>query len=196
MSSFRTHLTCTDSKLGFPISSELTREAFTMILNSESPNEEDLDDQRFLEIFQEATDLYGLLHARFIQTPKGMAIMREKILNGVFGVCPRLLCGGQNVVPIGMDESTRHSRVKVYCPRCGEVYLPKKKCDDIDGAYFGPSFPFLLIKTYPDLVPKEKLKRFEPTIYGFKLHKQASASSLPVESIHLDNHVGMRKEKK
>ena len=34
-----------------------------MILNPESPNEEDLDDQKFLEIFQEATDLYGLLHA-------------------------------------------------------------------------------------------------------------------------------------
>ena len=26
---------------------------------------------RFLEIYQEAADLYGLIHARFILTPKG-----------------------------------------------------------------------------------------------------------------------------
>ena len=26
---------------------------------------------RFLEIYQEATDLYGLIHARFILSPKG-----------------------------------------------------------------------------------------------------------------------------
>ena len=116
-----------------------------MILNPESPAEEDLDDQQFLEIYQEATDLYGLLHNRFIQTPKGLAVMREKMLNGVFGVCPRLLCGGQNVVPIGMSENLKHSRVKVYCPRCEDVYIPKKKCEDIDGAYYGPSFPFVLM---------------------------------------------------
>ena len=166
-----------------------------MILNPESPNEEDLDDQRFLEIFQEATDLYGLLHARFIQTPKGQALMREKILNGVFGVCPRMLCGGQNVMPIGMGESLKHSRVKVYCSRCNEVYIPKKKCDDIDGAYFGPSFPFILLKTFPDLVPKDKTKHFEPTIYGFKLHKKSAATSHPKEAENLENQVAPRRDK-
>lgn len=152
-----------------------------MVLNPESPNEEDLDDQKFLEIFQEATDLYGLLHARFIQTPKGLAMMREKILNGVFGVCPRLLCGGQNVMPIGMSESLKHSRVKVYCCKCNEVYISKKKCEDIDGAYFGPSFPFILLKTFPDMPPKEKPKVFEPTIYGFKLHKGSSSKEAAKE---------------
>ena len=141
-----------------------------MILNAESPSEEDLEDQQFLEIYQEATDLYGLLHCRYIQTPKGMAMMREKILNGVFGVCPRLLCGGQNVIPIGMSEILKHSRVKVYCPKCEDVYISKKKCEDIDGAYYGPSFPFILIKSHTDLVSKEKLKEFVPSIYGFKLY--------------------------
>ena len=143
-----------------------------MILNPESPNEEDLDDPKFLEIYQEATDLYGLLHNRFIQTPKGLSLMREKILNNVFGVCPRLLCGGQNVMPIGMSEALKHSRVKVYCPQCEDVYISKKKCEDIDGAYFGPSFPFILVKTHPDLVPKEKPKEFVPSIYGFKLYQK------------------------
>ena len=89
-----------------------------MILDPESPNEEDLEDKKFLEIYQEAMDLYGLIHNRFIQSPKGLSMMREKYLNSVFGVCPRVLCGGQNVLPIGMSENLRHSRVKVYCPKC------------------------------------------------------------------------------
>lgn len=63
-----------------------------MILASESPDDDDLEDERFyltfkwlsqellscsldstrfIEIYQEATDVYGLIHARFITSPKG-----------------------------------------------------------------------------------------------------------------------------
>ena len=58
---------------------------------------------RYLTIYQEATDIYGLIHARFILTPKGLALMKEKYLKGVFGVCPRVLCERQHVLPIGMS---------------------------------------------------------------------------------------------
>lgn len=61
-------------------------------MRAEAPDEEELEDERFLEIYQEATDIYGLIHARFIMTPKGLAIMREKFLLGKFGICPRVLC--------------------------------------------------------------------------------------------------------
>ena len=44
-----------------------------------------------------------------------------------------------------MSEELRTSRVKIYCPRCEDVYIPKKKCQDVDGAYFGCSFPHVLI---------------------------------------------------
>ncbi len=100
---------------------------------------------RYLTIYQEATDIYGLIHARFILTPKGLAMMKEKYLKGVFGVCPRVLCERQHVLPIGMSEEIRTSRVKVFCPRCEEVYMPKKKCHDVDGAYFGCSFANILL---------------------------------------------------
>lgn len=166
-----------------------------MVLNPESPNEEDLDDQKFLEIYQEATDLYGLLHSRYIQTPKGLSMMKEKILNGVFGVCPRLLCGGQNVMPIGMSELLKHSRVKVYCPKCEDVYIPKKKCEDIDGAYFGPSFPFILTKTHTDLMSKEKPKQFVPNIYGFKLFKQKGSIFAEQEVLKLNGAKTQKEEK-
>ena len=60
--------------------------------------------------------------------------MREKFGKGSFGVCPRVLCDRQPTLPIGMSEEIRTSRVKIYCPRCQEVYIPKKKCHDIDAA--------------------------------------------------------------
>ena len=66
--------------------------------------------------------------------------MKEKHLNGKFGVCPRIYCEKQNVVPIGISEDLKVARVKVYCPRCEDVYLPKIKCPDVDGAFFGKSF--------------------------------------------------------
>lgn len=63
-----------------------------MILSSETPDDEDLEDERFLEIYQEATDLYGLIHARFIITSRGLTLMKEKFQAGRFGACPRVLC--------------------------------------------------------------------------------------------------------
>jgi casein kinase II subunit beta len=100
---------------------------------------------RFLEVYQHATELYGLIHARYITTPEGLAIMRERYLTGKFGNCPRVMCEKQNVLPIGISEDLKIARVKVYCPRCRDIYSPKKKSADADGAYFGTSFPYLLL---------------------------------------------------
>lgn len=71
--------------------------------------------------------------------------MREKYLGGKFGTCPRVLCEKQNVIPIGISEDVKLARAKVYCPRCKDIYAPKKKFADVDGAYFGTSFPHLLL---------------------------------------------------
>ena len=60
--------------------------------------------------------------------------------------------------------------MKVYCPRCEDVFIPKKKCSDIDGAYFGCSFPHILLQSYPELIIKEPLLLYTPRIYGFKLY--------------------------
>ena len=106
-----------------------------------------------MELYQIATELYGLIHARYIQTPIGLALMRERYLAGKFGNCPRVMCENQNVIPVGTSTDCKLSRVKIYCPRCRDIYHPKKKFADVDGAFFGPSFPYLLIMTYPDLGP-------------------------------------------
>lgn len=58
-------------------------------------------------------DLYGLIHGRFILSPRGLAMMREKFLLGTFGSCQRVLCERQLVLPIGLSEELSTSRVKV-----------------------------------------------------------------------------------
>lgn len=129
-------------------------------------------------------DLYGVIHARYILSPHGLNKMREKFLQGAFGTCPRVLCERQHVLPIGVSEELSTSRVKVYCPRCVDVYLPRQKQLDIDGAYFGASFPhvFLKVRILPSLSSTQLFvsqqhfndtvmptPRFIPKIYGFKI---------------------------
>lgn len=131
---------------------------------------------RFLEIYQSAMDLYGLIHARYILSPRGLAMMREKFTLGTFGSCQRILCDRQLVLPIGLSEELSTSRVKTYCPRCQEVYVPRQKHLDIDGAYFGTSFANVLFKTFPELYPKDGPLTYLPTIYGFKIFGQKGSA--------------------
>lgn len=121
-------------------------------------------------------DLYGLIHARFILSPRGLAMMREKFLLGAFGMCQRILCDRQVVLPIGLSEELSTSRVKIFCPRCQEVYVPRQKHLDIDGAYFGISFANILFKTYPDLYPKDGPLTYQPLIFGFKIFGQRGSA--------------------
>ena len=95
--------------------------------------------------------------------------IKNKFLNAEFGYCPRVLCERQIVLPIAMSEDLSISRVKVFCPKCEEVYVPRNRFVDIDGAYFGCSLPSIFFQTFPDLIPKEKAVKYVPKIYGFKL---------------------------
>ena len=103
-------------------------------------------------------DLYGLIHSKFILTQRGLKKMKKKYIKAKFGYCPRVLCEKQIVLPIGMSKDLCKTRVKVFCPKCKEVYVPRTydKVIDIDGAYFGTSFSSIFFQTFPDLNPKEK----------------------------------------
>ncbi len=139
-----------------------------MILSPDTPESEDLGNQNFLDLYQSAMDLYGLIHARFILSAKGLQMMKEKFLKNVFGACPRILCDRQLVLPIGMSEDLSISRVKVYCPKCQEVYIPRLRFVDVDGAYFGCSFPHIFLQTFPELRPGLSAINYFPKIYGKK----------------------------
>ena len=69
-----------------------------------------------------------------------------------------------------MSDSLKVSRFKVYCPKCEEVYIPKFKSINIDGAYFGTTFPhnFLKQKVTAVILPP-KIYSYEPKICGFRI---------------------------
>ena len=143
--------------------------AIEMILGQDIPGSDDFNDPVYLNNYEAAMDLYGLIHSRFILSPKGLAMMREKYLMGTFGVCPRVKCKRHYTMPIGSSYNLNESRVKIYCPKWQEVYAPKHGSIDIDGAYFGPSFPFALIQAYPDIINGEGPEKFIPKLYGFRI---------------------------
>ncbi|KAB5564163.1 hypothetical protein DKX38_004217 [Salix brachista] len=237
------------------------------------------------ELVESAAEmLYGLIHARYILTSKGMAAMLDKYKNYDFGRCPRVHCCGQPCLPVGQSDIPRSSNIKICCPRCDDIYYPRSKYQgsiliyiqysstafdlvghwheplirghqrdvpavktrgfstwissveilarvggnmdwgrgahslaqglsgssggytshgdyieilgweamapssmaymppllnkkypsikDIDGAYFGTTFPHLFLMTYGHLKPQKVVQSYVPRVFGFKIHKQ------------------------
>lgn len=74
------------------------------------------------DLVSEAIDLYGLIHARFILTPRGVPLMLDKYHAGLFGSCPRFHCQRQHVLPVGLSERLHEHHAMLFCPRCEDVY--------------------------------------------------------------------------
>ncbi|KAJ9448740.1 putative casein kinase II subunit beta-4 [Diplonema papillatum] len=165
--------------------------ALDMILDLESPGEEDLTEEQRQLVESAAETLYGLIHARFILTNRGMKLMEEKYRNVAFGRCPRVMCGGQTVLPVGQSDILREASVKVFCPKCEDIYYPRSgKHKSLDGAFWGTTFPHLFCICNPTLFGNitKPAYSYTPTIYGFRVRKQKkeeppttnSTSSAPV----------------
>ena len=59
--------------------------------------------------------------------------------------------------------------VKLYCPKCQDVYTPKSsRHHHTDGAYFGTGFPHMLFMVHPEYRPKQPANKFVPRYFIFR----------------------------
>lgn len=123
-----------------------------------------------------------------------------------FGRCPRVFCEGQPCLPLGTSDIPCNSAVKIYCPKCEDIYFPRCKYQssilflsfdiivfkllvwqylfspwrllgtDMDGAYIGTTFPHLYLMSYPSSKPAKATEKYVPRVFGFKLHKDSKWS--------------------
>ncbi|XP_076923052.1 putative casein kinase II subunit beta-4 [Bidens hawaiensis] len=146
--------------------------ALDLILDVESSHADMLTEEQNELVESAAEMLYGLIHVRYILTTKGISAMLEKYKNYDFGRCPRVYCCGQPCLPVGQSDIPRSSTVKIYCPKCEDIYYPPSKYQgNIDGAYFGTTFPHLFLMTYGHLKPQKATQSYVPRVFGYKLHK-------------------------
>ncbi|KAF8186625.1 casein kinase subunit II beta [Pholiota molesta] len=126
--------------------------------------DDDIQDELRGSLDVQARLLYGLIHARWIVTARGLTKMLDKYKRADFGRCPRVLCSAQPLLPVGLTDIPYEKSVKLYCGRCEDLYSPKSsRHGSIDGAYFGTTFPHLLFLVYPTLIPA---KDGEQTVAG------------------------------
>ncbi|KZV43513.1 casein kinase II subunit beta-4-like [Dorcoceras hygrometricum] len=146
--------------------------ALDLILDVESSHGDMFTEEQNELVESAAEMLYGLIHVRYVLTSKGMAAMLEKYKNYDFGRCPRVFCSGQPCLPVGQSDIPRSSTVKIYCPKCEDIHYPRSKYQgNIDGAYFGTTFPHLFFMTYGHLKPQKPAQSYIPRVFGYKIHK-------------------------
>ncbi|KAI7980337.1 Casein kinase II subunit beta-2 [Camellia lanceoleosa] len=146
--------------------------ALDLILDVESSHGDMFTEEQNELVESAAEMLYGLIHVRYVLTSKEMAAMLEKYTNAEFGRCPRVYCCGQPCLPVGQSDIARQSTVKIYCPKCEDIYsLRSRFQNNIDGAYFGTTFSHLFLMTCGHLKPQKVSQSYVPRVFGFKIHK-------------------------
>lgn len=130
---------------------------------------------------QNACTLYSMIHARYIITAHGLDNMYNKYANKDFGTCPLIQCCGQPVLPLGLQDEMGMDTVKIFCPKCQNVYHPpptryrNSYSSAIDGAAFGTTFAHLFLMTFNNLVPDglSEESAYVPRVFGFRVHSSA-----------------------
>lgn len=136
-----------------------------------------------------AETLYGLIHARYVLSPEGCADVLHKFEGKEYGTCPRVLCEGCAMLPVGLSDQPGVDTVKLYCARCDDVYRPHTAWHaSLDGAYFGTGLPHMLFMEHPEVRPPPLAKSdYQATLYGFKLfagrnNRTKNTSTAPIAS--------------
>ena len=76
--------------------------------------------------------------------------------------------------------------VKLFCPTCNDVYEPRSSKHDLDGAYFGTTFPHYFFMHYPEVRRPAPKEEYIPRIFGFKINKNSYSRCLEKKQKELD----------
>merc|ERR1711941_235507 len=143
--------------MGTGLANQVPYYDFALDLITDIDNDEDFSDEQQEMIEHDAEVLYGLIHARYILTNRGLHAM----------------------LPVGRTDQKSKESVKLYCPKCGEMYKPKSsRHENVDGAYFGTSFPHLFFLVFPELNPEPNKETYVPKVFGFRLHQSSHQRSI------------------
>ena len=72
-------------------------------------------------------------------------------------------------MPNALSDKLRQNRVKVYCTKCEEMYIPQGT-NRLDGAYFGSSLAHVFFQAYSKvIVLPPKVYYYEPQLFGFRI---------------------------
>mmetsp|Transcript_14289 Transcript_14289/g.25715 ORF Transcript_14289/g.25715 Transcript_14289/m.25715 type:complete len:180 (+) Transcript_14289:224-763(+) len=138
--------------------------------------------------------LYGLIHQRYITAPEGLERMRQKYERGDFGYCPRVLCQGTKLLPCGVTDELRARPVKTFCSMCRNLYHVRlKHAQQLDGAYFGQSFPHVFLLKFPKYQAPCQPIEYKPKIFGFDM---MYPDNLPTAEEYARQLEAIEKEKK
>ncbi|KAK2964140.1 putative Casein kinase II subunit beta [Blattamonas nauphoetae] len=144
--------------------------AHQLILDDPALNSDDLDNEVLGALETHAERLYKLIHQRFITTSRGLEMMAKKFVDGAFGLCPRFYCEHQHLLPMGQSDQPGKGCLKMYCPRCEDVYTPQlPQYRYTDGCAFGSSFPHIFLLEFPSFLPPPPQYVDQPRVFGFKV---------------------------
>jgi len=150
--------------------------ALEMVTDKHGNEWSSFSDQTLSKIVAQSRHLFGLMHARYICQSEGLRQIKKRYINGTFGKCPRFLCSGEKLVPVGISQKIKRHSVKLFCPQCNDIYKAPSSIK-IDGAHFGPAFPHIFFSSYVEFDSFSRFKPFSEYVFGFPVHPSKRISS-------------------
>jgi casein kinase II subunit beta len=129
------------------------------------------------DLQQQAEVLYGLIHSRYIITFTGVRNMKSRYDKQLFGTCPRVACGNQALLPIGLKPDPGEMRVKAFCPSCQDIYDSDSQ---LDGSCFGPYFPHFFLQAMKGDLKIEPRVPTQLAIFGVPIDSASTMSRTSV----------------
>lgn len=153
----------------FGLQNEITHFNICADIISGKIKKESVDPKYRSEVNKNLPIVYGMIHARYIMSPEGMDKFQDKYEKRVFGTCPRVNCREEPLLPIGKSTHCEVDTVKLYCPCCRKVYMPRP-IKNLDGAFWGPDAAHLLIDKMKIIDHCLNYKQFKVQAFGFEIY--------------------------